>query len=120
MSPSVDDPREKARALVQVKDEIEAEISLQLSILKANNCDMTTPLSQALPPPAPAEAPSAPKMDVDENLSPFAKVDGIAPGSPAAQAGLRREDLIVKFGLLTSASFSSSSLEPLADLVSLQ
>ncbi|KAH9080670.1 hypothetical protein EDB83DRAFT_2503647 [Lactarius deliciosus] len=31
---------------------------------------------------------------------PFARVNGVAPGSPAADAGLQREDLIVKFGEL--------------------
>jgi len=48
---------------------------------------------------------------------PFARVDGVAPGSPAAEAGLQRGDLIVKFGHLNKQSFSSSSLQPLADLV---
>ncbi|KAH9065531.1 hypothetical protein EDB87DRAFT_1085240 [Lactarius vividus] len=33
-------------------------------------------------------------------LLPFARVNGVAPGSPAADAGLQREDLIVKFGEL--------------------
>ncbi|KAF8503213.1 hypothetical protein BU17DRAFT_58549 [Hysterangium stoloniferum] len=49
----------------------------------------------------------------------FAKVDGVAPSSPAAQAvsGLLREDFIVQFGSLTSSAFSSRSLQPLADLV---
>ncbi|TCD70904.1 putative 26S proteasome regulatory subunit [Steccherinum ochraceum] len=49
---------------------------------------------------------------------PFAKVDGVAPGSPASVAGLQREDLIVAFGHLTKSSFSASSLQPLATLVS--
>ncbi|KAN0139759.1 hypothetical protein V8E53_002421 [Lactarius tabidus] len=31
---------------------------------------------------------------------PFARVNGVAPGSPAADSGLQREDLIVKFGEL--------------------
>ena len=131
-----ENPREHARALVQVKDAIEAEINLQLSALRENNCDMTTPLvdpegfpradldiyairsarariielrndlkytmaeiEKALqkvydptlaPPsaslPAPADAPSTPSTDAAGSLSPFAKVDGVAPGSPAAQA----------------------------------
>ncbi|TBU62250.1 hypothetical protein BD310DRAFT_945927 [Dichomitus squalens] len=51
---------------------------------------------------------------------PFAKVDGVAPGSPAASAGLRRDDLVLSFGPLTKASFTSSSLQPLAELVSAQ
>ncbi|KAF4590169.1 putative 26S proteasome regulatory subunit [Pleurotus pulmonarius] len=48
---------------------------------------------------------------------PFARVDGVAPGSPAAESGMQREDLITKFGTLGKASFSSSSLQPLAELV---
>ena len=127
-----ENPRERARALVLVKDGIEAELSLQYSILRENNCDMTTPLvdpegfpradldiyavrtarSRIIqlrndlkytmdeiekvlqriydpslePPPAlppPAETPSA---QAEEGLTPFAKVDGVAPESPAAQA----------------------------------
>lgn len=133
MLPSAEDPREHARALVRVKDGIEAEISLQLSILRENHCDMTTPLvdSEGFPradldvyairsarariiqlrndlkytmdeiekalqkvydpsfaPPAPPPAPPAPPNSTvtEERLSPFAKVDGVAPGSPAVQA----------------------------------
>jgi len=169
MLPSAENPREQARALVLVKDAIEGEINFQLSILRENNCDMTTPLvdsegfpradldiyairsartrivelrndlkyamdeiekalqkvydpslappAVSLAPPAPADAPSTTSTPTEESLSPFARVDGVAPGSPAAHAGLRREDLIIKFGHLTTASFSASSLEPLAELV---
>lgn len=136
MSSSAESPREHARALVHLKDGIEAEINIQLSILRANNCDMTTPLvdpegfpradldiyairsararivglrndlkytmdeiEKALqkvydpslappstPPSAPADAPSTPSTHREESLSPFAKVDGVAPDSPAAHA----------------------------------
>lgn len=124
--------RAHARALVQVKDDIEAEINVQLSVLRENNCDMTTPLvdpegfpradldiyairsarariiglrndlkytmdeiDKALqkiydpalaPPPVALDAPSTPSTLTGATLSPFAKVDGVAPGSPAAQA----------------------------------
>ncbi|KAI9573538.1 hypothetical protein HD554DRAFT_2202224 [Boletus coccyginus] len=166
MLPSAESQRKHARALVLVKDNIEGEINHQLSILRANNCDMTTLLvdsegfpradldiyairtartrivelrndlkhamdeiekalhmiyDPSLAPPAPSsasDASSTPSTHTEENLSPFAKVDGVAPGGPAAHAGLRREDLILKFGHLTSTSFSASSLEPLAELVS--
>ncbi|OCH91211.1 hypothetical protein OBBRIDRAFT_792490 [Obba rivulosa] len=53
-------------------------------------------------------------------LLPFAKVDGVAPGSPAAAAGLLREDLVLSFGVLTRSSFGSSSLQPLAEYVATQ
>ncbi|KAF8577049.1 hypothetical protein K439DRAFT_1365650 [Ramaria rubella] len=52
-----------------------------------------------------------------EELKVFARVDGVAPGSPAAEAGLLREDLILQFGTLTTASFPSSSLQPIAEVV---
>ncbi|KAI0802055.1 hypothetical protein BC629DRAFT_1591696 [Irpex lacteus] len=52
-----------------------------------------------------------------QGLDPFAKVDGVAPGSPAASAGLLREDLILSFGSLTKSSFSTNALTPLATLV---
>ncbi|TFK88204.1 hypothetical protein K466DRAFT_521260 [Polyporus arcularius HHB13444] len=55
------------------------------------------------------------------SLEPFARVDGVAPGSPAASAGLLREDLILSFGPLDKSSFpTSSSLQPLAELVAAQ
>ncbi|KAI0661941.1 hypothetical protein C8Q70DRAFT_1043186 [Cubamyces menziesii] len=56
----------------------------------------------------------------DIALQPFARVDGVAPGSPAASAGLLREDLILSFGPLTKSSFASSSLQPLAEFVTAQ
>ncbi|KIK99866.1 hypothetical protein PAXRUDRAFT_822321 [Paxillus rubicundulus Ve08.2h10] len=162
MLPSTESPRELARVLMARKDTIEAEINAQLSILKANSCDMMTPLvdpegfpradldiyairsarartislrndlkdvmneiakvleriydpSLVLPPPV--ETPSGSGAHTEGPLLPFAKVDGVAPESPAAEAGLRREDLIIKFGHLTKASFSASSLQPLAELV---
>lgn len=138
MLPSAENAREHARALVHVKDGIEAEINIQLSILRENDCDMTTPLvdsegfpradldiyairsararivvlrndlkytmdeiekalqkvydpslappAASLAPPAPVDAPSTPNTHTKESLSPFAKVDGVAPGSPAAHA----------------------------------
>ena len=72
-----------------------------------------------------------------EMLLPFARVDGIAPGSPASEAvcsqsivmikgvtaslrsqGLQREDLVIKFGHLTRESFTaSSSLSALTEVV---
>ncbi|KAI8900064.1 26S proteasome non-ATPase regulatory subunit 9 [Globomyces pollinis-pini] len=41
-------------------------------------------------------------------LVPFAKVDGVAPTSPANQAGLLRNDLILKFG-----EVDKSTVEPI-------
>ncbi|KIJ62635.1 hypothetical protein HYDPIDRAFT_135775 [Hydnomerulius pinastri MD-312] len=173
MLPSPESPRERARTLMSRKDGIEAEITAQVSILKAHSCDMTTPLvdregfpradldiyairqarvriielrndlkdvmneigkaleqvyDPALAPPptagASSETPSDSSADAEQPSLPFAKVDGVAPGSPAAEAvcdssGLLREDMITKFGHLTKASFSASSLQPLAELVNI-
>ncbi|KAL5519792.1 hypothetical protein ACEPAG_1452 [Sanghuangporus baumii] len=63
--------------------------------------------------------------EAEELLTPFARVDGVAPGSPAATAGLLREDLILAFGSLTISGLTTtvpstapSRLAPLATLAS--
>ncbi|KAI0755034.1 hypothetical protein C8Q80DRAFT_1216797 [Daedaleopsis nitida] len=68
-----------------------------------------------------AESESAASTTTTNGLpEPFARVDGVAPGSPAATAGLLREDLILSFGPLNKSSFATSSLQPLAELVAAQ
>ncbi|KDQ62342.1 hypothetical protein JAAARDRAFT_76237 [Jaapia argillacea MUCL 33604] len=61
----------------------------------------------------------APPVTEQPSLVPFARVDSVASGSPAASAGLQTEDLIVKFGHLNVTSFPGTSLQPLAELVAL-
>ncbi|KIY69327.1 proteasome 26S subunit [Cylindrobasidium torrendii FP15055 ss-10] len=63
-----------------------------------------------------AFAPSATTVDEEPTEVPFAKVDGVSPGSPASEAGLQRDDLIVKFGSI-SASTVGSSLQGVAQVV---
>ncbi|KAG5648417.1 hypothetical protein DXG03_004991 [Asterophora parasitica] len=150
-------PMDHARALIDKKSNIEAQIEGQISILKANaNSTLQTPLVdadgfpradidvyavrgarvriielrndlkavteeiakalEAIYDPADA-APEATVSGTSYEQRPFAKINGVAPGSPAADAGLQREDLVVKFGSLTHQAFSSSSLMPLADFV---
>ncbi|KAI0365735.1 hypothetical protein BV20DRAFT_1027655 [Pilatotrama ljubarskyi] len=81
-------------------------------------------LQEVYDPTAQSQPPST--SDSSENSAsesgpqPFARVDGVAPGSPAATAGLLREDLILSFGPLTKSSFATSSLQPLAELVAAQ
>ncbi|KAJ3983619.1 hypothetical protein F5890DRAFT_164879 [Lentinula detonsa] len=160
--PSPDSPAEQAKRLMDQKKNIETEIETHISILKANQSTMQSPL---------VDTDGFPRADIDiyavrgarvriielrndlkdvtaaigkaleviydrsqseqsedtsdrtegSSLSkepkPFARVDGVAPGSPAADAGLCREDLIVKFGQLISTSFPSDSLAPIAELV---
>ncbi|KAI0259808.1 hypothetical protein BC834DRAFT_596451 [Gloeopeniophorella convolvens] len=53
-------------------------------------------------------------LEEPSSLLPFAKVNGIAPGSPAADAGLERGDLVVKFGAL---KHPQPSLQALAAVV---
>ncbi|KAL4069940.1 hypothetical protein V8B97DRAFT_566323 [Scleroderma yunnanense] len=67
---------------------------------------------------APSTEGSSSPVGAGENLQPFARVDGVAPGSPAAESGLHREDLIVKFDHLIRSSFTDATLQPLAELVS--
>ncbi|KAJ7095848.1 hypothetical protein B0H15DRAFT_774817 [Mycena belliarum] len=148
-------PADTAQALYRQKQNIEAELSAQASILSSNaGSTLNSPL---------IDADGFPRTDIDiyavrnaririielrndltgvmnslaialqsvydpalavpespqpsTSGKPFAKVDGVSPGSPAAEAGLSRGDLVVKFGPLTQGSFSSSSLKPLVELV---
>jgi 26S proteasome non-ATPase regulatory subunit 9 len=130
--PSPTSPAEQARTLMTRKDEIEAEIEAQLSILKANSSSLHSPLVDAegfpradidvyavrasrvriielrndldavmgaigkalegvydptageVPPSA--SDPAAGTSGPGGLPQPFAKVDGVAPSSPAAEA----------------------------------
>ncbi|EIN12741.1 hypothetical protein PUNSTDRAFT_97583 [Punctularia strigosozonata HHB-11173 SS5] len=73
--------------------------------------------AKAPPAPEPAEVAADASASAGPELQPFARVDGVAPGSPAAAAGLQRDDLVLKFGTLTKSSFTTSSLQPLAQVV---
>ena len=123
--PSPESPAEQARILMTQKTNIEAELESHISILKANNVTMQSPL---------VDVEGFPRADIDiyavrgarvriielrndlkavvdsigkalegiydpaiqrssqvefsseRPLNPFAKVDGVAPGSPAAEA----------------------------------
>ncbi|KZT73711.1 hypothetical protein DAEQUDRAFT_661548 [Daedalea quercina L-15889] len=176
-----DTPADRVRSLMSQKENIEAELDAQASILKANSSTLNTPL---------VDVDGFPRADIDvwavrharvriielrndlealrntiatalqgvfdpttlakseptaqgnvessssSTLVPFAKVNGVAPGSPAAAAvrvprlrrhdlaaetlvqGLLREDLVLSFGSLTRTSFpSSTSLHPLVEFV---
>ncbi|KAJ3747205.1 hypothetical protein DFH05DRAFT_783126 [Lentinula detonsa] len=160
--PSPDSPAEQAKRLMDQKKNIETEIETHISILKANQSTMQSPLvdtdgfpradidiyavrgarvriielrndlkdvtaaigkaleviydrSQSEPTEDTSDRTEG--SSVSKEPKPFARVDGVAPGSPAADAGLCREDLIVKFGQLISTSFASESLAPIAELV---
>lgn len=129
-TPSRDTATEQVRALMLRKENIEAELDAQISILKSHNCTMLTPLvdedgfpradfdvyavrlarvriielrndhkaimddilkglqgvyNPALAPDSPA--PQEPTVNINSSgLQPFARVDGVSPGSPAAAA----------------------------------
>ncbi|KAG6890630.1 hypothetical protein C0995_006606 [Termitomyces sp. Mi166 len=147
---------EQARTLIEKKSNIEAQIEAQISILKANDSTMQTPLVDTDGFPRadidvyavrsarvriielrndlnavtndiakaletiynPANAPKDPQPDSSSaELRPFAKVNTVAPQSPAAEAGLQRDDLVLKFGPLDHRT-CSSSLQPLTEVVS--
>ena len=126
--PSPESPMEQARVLIAQKDGIESQIETHLSILKANNVTMNTPLvdpegfpradidiyavrnarvriielrndldaimkaiSKALEgifDPALVVTQSTTEATPVQDVAPlpFARVDGVAPGSPAAEA----------------------------------
>lgn len=124
--PDPDSPQEKARVLITQKESIEAEIETHLSILRANNSTLRSPLIDAdgfpradidiyavrqarvrvielrndldaamnaiqkalevVFDPKHAAASSASEPPTTVATTPFAKVDGVAPGSPAADA----------------------------------
>ncbi|KAG6830716.1 hypothetical protein H0H87_007303 [Tephrocybe sp. NHM501043] len=146
---------EHARALMERKKNIEEQIEAQISVLKANDSTLQTPLIDADGFPRadidvyavrnarvriielrndltavtndiakaleaiynPANAPKETEPDPSVDQRPFAKVNAVAPGSPAAEAGLQRDDLVLKFGPLDHRAFSAS-LQPLTEVVS--
>jgi len=148
-------PADTARVLFQQKEDIDAQLEFQASILSSNGSTLDSPLVDADGFPRPdidtyavrnaririielrndrkavmdslalalqsVYDPALPQPDslpqLSPNDKPFAKVDGVSPASPAAEAGLKRDDLVVKFGSLTQRSFSSSSLQPLVEVV---
>ncbi|KAF9029816.1 hypothetical protein BDZ89DRAFT_1014165 [Hymenopellis radicata] len=148
--PSPDSPREQIRALTAEKESIESQLEAQISILKANNATMQSPLvdpdgfpradidiyavrgarvrvielrndlggvmskigtalERVYDPAVVAQMEGPPSEEGEQR--PFAKVNGVAPGSPAAEAGLQREDLIVKFGSVVQGSLLQSVAE---------
>ncbi|KAK7048381.1 hypothetical protein R3P38DRAFT_2868986 [Favolaschia claudopus] len=117
---TMDSPLIDAEGFPRADIDIYAVRNARIRIIELRNdlAAVTNSLSVALqsvydPALAPPDAPNG-----TSEGKPFAKVDGVSPGSPAAEAGLQRDDLVVKFGSLTQQSFSSSSLKPLVDVVS--
>jgi 26S proteasome non-ATPase regulatory subunit 9 len=115
-------------AIAQALADVHSSTSQLSHAVKINGSSDTPGLSRT----------STPEAGPPRVLVPFARVDGVAPGSPAQQAvrigtqpdnllkvsdcakhvqGLQREDLILAFGGLTAQSFLNSSLQPLAQLV---
>jgi len=71
--------------------------------------------------PAPAPAGDAPGLSGSARralLKPFAKVDQVFPGSPAAACGLKQGDGIVLFGHLDESTIAAKGFTSLATVVS--
>ncbi len=149
--PPPDSPREQLRALTAEKESIEAQLEAQISVLKANNSTMQSPL---------VDPDGFPRADIDiyavrgarvrvielrndlggvmnkigtalervydpaivapeaegEEQKPFAKVNGVAPASPAAEAVRTsfRLELHVRLTSCTRACNARISLSSLA------
>ncbi|KAI0927158.1 hypothetical protein AcV5_007768 [Taiwanofungus camphoratus] len=151
MLPPRETPADEVRALMARKENIEAELDAQLSILKANSSTLNSPLLDPEGFPRsdidvwavrharvriielrndlsalmdtimtalqgvynPASILKSEEAEVEMKSSPVTELQPFAKG-------LMRDDLVVSFGSLTRASFSSTSLQPLADLVAAQ
>ncbi|KAI9017475.1 26S proteasome non-ATPase regulatory subunit 9-like protein [Gaertneriomyces semiglobifer] len=61
---------------------------------------------------AKVEAPSAVETTRDEDLLPLAKVNAVAPDSPAAEADFRRNDLVLRFGDIDAQRINSLTALP--------
>ncbi|KAF6757332.1 hypothetical protein DFP72DRAFT_890887 [Ephemerocybe angulata] len=85
--------------------------------LKWNMEEMAKVLQVIYALPADGEESGAVEVEVVEKPTPFAKVEGVAPGSPARDAGMLQDDQIIKFGGLSHKSFEAGSLQPLVSLV---
>ena len=141
-APLPSDPMERAKLLMERKDNIQAELETHYSILKSHDCTMSTPLLDSKGFPRgdidiyairlsrvriielqndmtkvmddikaaleslhsqQADDEDEPTASGDEDAKPFARVDGVMPGSPASQA--------VSFVLRAQLSgFSSSDI----------
>ncbi len=58
----------------------------------------------------------SPGVATSAQLMPFARMDGVAPQSPASEAGFERGDLILAFGSL-NGSISTNAFSQLSSLV---
>ncbi|KAF7299543.1 Nas2-N domain-containing protein [Mycena chlorophos] len=93
--------REARKSIIELRNDRLAVMDKLAEVLQS----VYDPSEQASSDPAPG------------NLKAFAKVEGVTEGSPAHEAGLLRDDLIVQFHTLTQRSFRTSSLKALVDVV---
>eukprot|EP01125_Pyxidicula_operculata_P013921 TRINITY_DN4623_c0_g1_i2.p1 TRINITY_DN4623_c0_g1~~TRINITY_DN4623_c0_g1_i2.p1 ORF type:complete len:134 (+),score=13.53 TRINITY_DN4623_c0_g1_i2:285-686(+) len=57
----------------------------------------------------PAEEPVQETPTISEDSNPFARVNTVAPGSPANESGLMPNDLIIKFGTVNHSNHNNLS-----------
>ncbi|KAG8777969.1 putative 26S proteasome regulatory subunit [Serendipita sp. 411] len=101
--------------IIELKNDISALVDeMAVALAAVGPADASSARSSAQTDPSANETGLS-----QENMPAFAKVDGVAPGSPAATAGLLREDQILSFGRLDASDFAQAprSLQPLAALV---
>jgi hypothetical protein len=94
--------------------------SLEDEVVSSATDEMATPATTDPAARAPQRVTSAPTLSDDhqnlQELKPFARINAVAVDSPAAEAGLLENDLVLQFGNITMAS-AVSPMNEVAELV---
>ncbi|KAF3490607.1 26S proteasome non-ATPase regulatory subunit 9 [Arthroderma uncinatum] len=90
------------KVLGEVLKSVEEGIAAYFASIKDTDGNASTPL--AIRPPAPAAGEVEGRTQGETDGIPFAKVNSVADGSPAAKAGLKAGDKVCNFGNITWAN----------------